>query len=389
MAIRRLFFLSILLLFGGCQSMPVVKQLVTPDELLHDRAFPHYQSFQIETEKQVFSLSHEAKVFVNKSVRLEDDLTQKMESLVHRIFDYSQLDLLYLASANTVASDTFENRAANCLSMSIMTYAMAEYAGFDARFQEIDIPEYWTRRDGYSLLNGHINLQIFPRSDGGLIHMYKNGYQVDFDPQGTRKHFPKHFVSRQQVLAMFYNNKGADALLIQDYERAYAYFRAAITAYPEFDSVWVNLGLLYRYRGFYHIAEESYRYAIQLDSENLTAWENLAYLYQRMGNVKDANAIIATVHSRRVDNPYYHFILGEQALDEQALDEALSHYRNALRLDDSKHEVYFGLAKVYYQLGDISRSQRYFKLAKRNASSHQQQQKYQGKLDLLSSNQSY
>ena len=48
--------------------------------------------------------------------------------------------MLYRNSANTTANTTFNNRAANCLSLSIMTYALAEHVGLNATFYEVEIP---------------------------------------------------------------------------------------------------------------------------------------------------------------------------------------------------------------------------------------------------------
>ena len=48
-------------------------------------------------------------------------------------------------------------------------------------------------------------------------------------------------------------------------------------------------------------------------------------------------------------------------------------------------EIYFGLAKTYLQLGDVMRGKRYLAKAGRLSNSRQDQEKYQGKLDLLSS----
>ncbi|MFT5311760.1 MAG: Flp pilus assembly protein TadD, partial [Paraglaciecola sp.] len=293
-------------------------------------------------------------------------------------------NLLYKGSANTTASQTFHNRAANCLSMSIMTYALATEAGYGVRFQDIDIPEYWTRRQGYSLLNGHVNLQVLPKPDINTLYLQTRGYQVDFDPQASKAYFPKKFISKQLVLAMFYNNKGADALLNEDYNRAYAYFRQALILAPEFASPWVNLGFLYRLEGFYAQAEDAYQHALIVKPQSLTAWENLAFLYAFTQRQQEADAILAKVERKRMNNPYYHLNQGEQEFEHENYTEALRHYRKALSLDKSKHEIYFGLAKTYYYLGDVARSQHFLKQAKRKSFSQQQQDKYQGKLDFLS-----
>lgn len=378
-----LFSISTLILLSACQSTGHVG--IDPHTLFYDQGFNGFEHIPIESQEQVFELDQDAKDFVTKTVGYIDDPIDGMETLIHKIFDRSQYNLLYKGSANTTASQTFQNRAANCLSMSIMTYALATEAGYDVRFQDIDIPEYWTRRGGYNLLNGHVNLQLLPKPDLHTMYFQTIGYQVDFDPQTSKINFPKKFISKQLVLAMFYNNKGADALLNKNYKQAYAYFREALILAPEFDSAWVNLGFLYRLGGFYQQAEDAYTYALLIKPDSLTAWENLAFLYAFIDRQQEAEEILAKVERKRMSNPYYHLNLGEQEFEHENYAEALRHYRKALSLDKTRHEIYFGLAKTYYQLGAVERSQHYLKQAKRKSVSQQQQDKYQGKLNLLSS----
>jgi tetratricopeptide (TPR) repeat protein len=379
---KRLISLSALVLLSACQSTERVS--IDPHTLFYDQGFNGFEHIPIASQEQVFELDQDAKNFVAKAVGLIDDPVDGMETLINNIFDHSAYNLLYQGSANTTASQTFHNRAANCLSMSIMTYALATEAGYGVRFQNIDIPEYWTRREGYSLLNGHINLQLFPKPDPHTLYLQTRGYQVDFDPLASKKHFPKKFVSKQFVLAMFYNNKGADALLSEDYNRAYAYFREALILAPDFDSAWINLGFLYRLGGFFQQAEDAYKHALNVKPDSLTAWENLAFLYAFTQRQQEADAIHVKVERKRVNNPYYHLNLGEQEFEHENYTEALRHYRKALSIDKTKHEIYFGLAKTFYHLGEVQRSQHYLKQAKRRSFSQQQQDKYQGKLDLLS-----
>lgn len=368
----------------GCASTPVIVN--NPYPALHDDLFPSYQAFPVETEEQVFALGEDAKQFVSQAIAGPSFEQKSVKGLVSSIFDHSEMGLLYRNSANSTANDTFYNRSANCLSLSIMTYAMAKYAGFDATFYEVDIPEYWTRRDGFSVLNGHINLTIEMPDNISVTYIGPSRADVDFDPQMIRSHFPRVPVSKRVVLAMFYNNKGADALIENAYTRAYSYFRAAAVLSPELQQTWVNLGILYRMVDAYDEAEQSYRYALNIDDGNLTAWENLSILYKHRGEMDKAQDIMAMVASRRKNNPFYHFILGEQAFEEGRYDDALRYYQRALKLDDTRHEVLFGLAKLYYEQGDITNAQRFMKRAAQLAPNQQDESRYISKLSAIASN---
>jgi tetratricopeptide (TPR) repeat protein len=369
------------MMFIGCQAVPKIS--VSHKTLLYDQGFEGFESVIVESETEIFELNDEAKAFAKSAIKGVFKPKKQIQALVQQVFSRSDLNLLYRAEANTVANQTFHNRAANCLSMSIMTYALAKELGFSVRFQDIEIPEYWTMREGQSLLNGHINLQILPPSSREHIQFFTQGFEVDFDAQATRQHFPKTLLKLNQVVAMFHNNKGADALIKKDYVKAYAYFRAAFLQSPDLSSVLANLGYLYRLTGHYELAKRTYLRAIKQDKNNLTAWRNLSYLYRYMGHDEKANDIVDRVTRKRADNPFFHINMGDKAFEKQQWQIALRHYRQALKLDKSTHEVFFGLGKTYFELGNIKRSYHYLKLAKKKSRTQQEQAAYQGKIDML------
>jgi len=373
--------LLVTIIFIGCQAVPKIS--VSHKTLLYDEGFEGFENVTVESEIEIFELNDEAKAFAQSAIRGVSKPKEQIQALVQHIFSRSDLNLLYRAEANTVANQTFRNRAANCLSMSIMTYALANELGFSVRFQDIEIPEYWTIREGQSLLNGHINLQILPRWGRKRTQFLTQGFEVDFDAQATREHFPKTLLKLNQVVAMFHNNNGGDALLKKDYVKAYAYFRSAFLQSPNLSSVLTNLGYLYRLIGQYELAEKTYLWAIKKNKENLTAWRNLSYLYRYMGHAEKANNIESRVTRQRLENPFFHINRGDKALEKQQWQIALKHYQRALKLDKSNHEVFFGLGKTYFELGDIKRSYHYLKLAKKKSRTEQQQATYQREIDML------
>ncbi|MGJ8681544.1 tetratricopeptide repeat protein, partial [Paraglaciecola sp.] len=208
-------------------------------------------------------------------------------------------------------------------------------------------------------------------------------YQVDFDPQPSRNNFPKKIVGKRHVIDMFYNNKGADALVKGDLQIAYKYFREATLLYPTFQSAWVNMGILYRKMGYFPQAEDAYQYAISLNEKSLTAWENLAHLYSFTDRTVQSQELFNWVETKRRNNPYYHLNLGEEQIERKNWDEALAHFRKALALDRSKHETYFGLARVYFEIGELKQSERYLKQARNNAKNLSIEGVYQDKLSFL------
>ena len=384
MIILRLCILSLALTVFACGSTTPALSKLDLKVYLKDEAFPDYDKIEVPTVEEIFSLNQEIEQWVNRHTRLQNSQEEQIKALAKAVFERSELNILYKASANTNAIDTFKNRAANCLSLTIMTFAMAQHAGFDAQFQQVNIPEYWTRRGAYALLNGHINLLIRPGRMGDKVNVFQKDVVLDFDPQDGINQFSTKRLELADIVAMFYNNLGVDAFLRDDHVAAYANFRAALMMQPSFDGAWVNLGLLYRNQALYEASELAYQQAIELNDNNLTAWENLAYLYRQTGNAEWAADIASKLEQRRENNPFYHMMLAQQSEAQGQLDGSIEHYKNAIRLDNRQHEFYFGMAQIYLQKGDKAAAQRYLKLAKKKAKNSNMYDTYDSKLSLLS-----
>lgn len=381
-----LWFLSCVLYFAGCASQDSsgIEEAPTAS-VFRDDLFPAYMLRPVEDPQAIFALNSDAQEFVNRTQSDIRSPRENIRNLVNHIFDHAALGLSYQSAANTDASTTFARRQANCLSLSIMTYAMARYAGLSPQFYQVDIPEYWTRREGVNLLNGHINLRISPFKRPNDIVFSEAFADVDFDPQEARNDFTREPISRNRVIAMFYNNKGADALLADSYSNAYRYFKAALDTDATLSQAWVNLGVLYRRLDENTSAQASYQRALDVNPQHLTAWENLAILYAATGRENDAKRIQDRLARERQENPFYHTMLGEDALAAGNPEQALSHFRTALRLDRHQHVIYFGLAKAYAALGDTAKARTQLAKAARLVPDENLRVRYQSKLLALQS----
>ena len=245
-----------------------------------------------------------------------------------------------------------------------MAYALAKKANLNVNFQKVDVPEYWIRNGQYSLLTGHVNLLIDPNSDTRNHVVYgSDKIQIDFDPYAVKPSFPREIISKQTVLAMFYNNKGGQAVVNGNYDIAYQYFKAATISDHSFSPAWGNLAVLYRLTNHVEEAENTYRYAVSLNYDNYTSMTNLAILLRFQKKHKEAEAIENELLQIRINNPYYHAVLADEAYYNRNYVQALKHYKKALRLNNKIHEIYFGLAKVFYQMNRLPEAQKAMKRA--------------------------
>jgi tetratricopeptide (TPR) repeat protein len=272
---------------------------------------------------------------------------------------------------------------ANCLSLTIMVYAMAEHIGLNASFKEVNIPEFWTRQGGNTLINGHINLQVEPQQNHQTFLFNVSPVVVDFDPLQSSHRFSSQVISKDKVTSYFYTNKAADAMISKNYDLAFAYLKAALNVYPNNEGALLNLGVLFRRNNMMVEAEASYREVLLANSSNIVALDNLGLLYRKTGRVALADAIEIRLKRKRHDNPYYHIMLGDIALEDKKLEQAIRHYKDSIDLNEQNHEVYFKLAKAYFALGDTDNTKRYLQSAKKRVKGMPFESRYASKLAIL------
>lgn len=375
---------TLLILFSaaGCASSPAVSD--DPSRLLHDEAFPRSGDYVIESPEEIFSLDAQIRKHLDRRIRSVSDVNKRGKALLDEIFTQAALNLSYDRGANTTATETFHGQAANCLSLSILAYAIADYAGFEASFHEVDIPEYWERHSSYKVLSRHVNVRFKPAAGNASLMIIQPEVEVDFQRLSGAHRLPTRHIPQSRVIAMFYNNKGIDALLAEQYDLAYAYLKAALMQDATLAMAQANLGLLYGRKGHLAWAEGSLRQAIAIDGNNTASAENLATLLQMTGRQAEAEKLLAMIETRRQGNPYYVHMQGQQAYDTGDWREAIRLFRKAIALKPDMDQFHFDLAKAYSAVGDIEQAKGYLRRAEQHADSDELKEKYHGKLSALS-----
>src|SRR3546814_13384781 len=68
----------------------------------------------------------------------------------------TRLHIDYDASTTHTAAETFETRSGNCLSLVILTAALARPLNIDVRYRFVPSARPWTRTQGMVMQNGHV-----------------------------------------------------------------------------------------------------------------------------------------------------------------------------------------------------------------------------------------
>lgn len=351
------------------------------------RISPQLTLGAVESTEQIFALNEHAKAQLDAAFAQRKDDLDATQALIMILLNSGSKSLRYNSSATLTAMQTYEQLNANCLSLSILAYSMANHLGLKAQFQRVHIPEYWDLEQDYNLLTGHVNLRLeMPVAQKvGRVNAFalREFSIVDFAPDLGAQGFDTTVISPRRIAAMFYNNKGAQALLDKDYEKAHSYLIAATSVDPFYSGGWGNLGILHRQLEDFERAEHAYQYALSLDNHNYTALGNLAILYRLTERDELAVKIDQQLRAIRADNPFYHIALGNEELIKKQYQKALAHYRQARNLNNQLHQVYFAMARTYYLLDDFDNAQANLIKAHKLADYDYDKKRYQGKLSAL------
>lgn len=219
------------------------------------------------------------------------------QALQHRLmaalYSRSELQLDYDARRTRTAAEAFADRRGNCLSLVLMTAAFAESLGLAVQFNEAEVLEPWQRQGDLVLRSGHVNLSLLsePVTRGG----YQAGLSltVDFLPGQDLKRLRTWPISSARVLAMYYNNRAAEALAEGQLAQAYWFARAGLMQDAGFDDARNTLGVVYQRAGLRPQAAALFDQVLARQPAHLSALSNLALWHEQAGQHAEARALRA------------------------------------------------------------------------------------------------
>ena len=341
--------------------------------LILSLALVHPQAVAVQVEQNPLLISPEIKQFLDKKVDRNLPPMERLQALVAAVFQDSELKFTYSPESRT-AIQTFENRSGNCLSFTFLFIAMARHLNLDARFREVEVPPLFSKSGLFVNLSQHLNAAVFI---GG------QAYAIDVFPGVNPIEIGGQVVSDERGLAHFYNNMGVDELTKGNFGQADVFFQKALKTDPSAVCIWINLGAARSQAGQYPEAEKYLRKALELEPNNPAAMSNLANVCELMGRTREAQRLQAKVREFRDKNPYHHYNLGLKAFEEGRYQDAIVHYKRAVKLKSAEHNFYFALARAFAQLGQNDEVMSNLRLAEKYASDPANKQRYAQKLELL------
>lgn len=307
-----------------------------------------------------------------------------------RVFKFLEQHLqgFHYLGENLTAREAFATKSGNCISLAVLTKALADVAGVPVEFQSIVSAPVYSMESDYMLSSDHVRTFLVDPDfipEKGMIYFFKPMIVVDYLPAIGDVTGPR--ISQQTFTAMFYRNLAADAMLAQQYDQALALLNAALHQDPLFGSA-INLAaIIHRRLDQAALAEQFYQYGLGVSKRKVTLLGNYAVLKQHEGNLEQAEVLLQALKDQDEHDPYLWFVLGQSAMGKQHYSEAIVYLKKAVAQAPDMHQLQLALALAYYRDNQLEFAHAVLAKAVGLAPQNNIRQRYDAKLHALMLNQ--
>lgn len=370
------------ILVAGCATAPPA---AAPDPLFRDALFaPPVEPIRAA---DIFTVSEDMRRYL--AVEIAPQLVEKgrPRGLYEALYSRNMLKIEYDAATRN-AAETFAARSGNCLSLAIMTAALARELGLQVRYQSVIAEEMWSRASGIYFSSRHVNVTLGRRHTDPRHHFEeRNLLTIDFLRVGDLQRQRAWPIAENTVVAMYLNNRAAEILADGKTHEAYWWAREAMRQDPAFMSAFNTLGVVYRRLGHLREAEQVLQHVIAREPDNTHALANLAVVYADLGRGAESEALSARLAKLQPYAPFQDFERGIAAMKRADYAAARDFFLREVERDASYHEFQFWLAAAYAGLGDYDRARRHLKAAIDASPAGEEKQLYASKLARLGGRQ--
>jgi Tfp pilus assembly protein PilF len=373
--------LLLCMLLSACANTPVAPRT---EHLFKDYLFSA-PSERISAD-DVFALNDQMKHYLRTEIAGQLRAKGPLMGLVDALYGERQLKLEYDSASTRNASQAFDARSGNCLSLVIMTAAFAKQLRVPVRYQTVFVDETWSRNGDISFLNGHVNLTL-----GKTLPDSRFGYNanppltIDFLPPEDIRGQRTQVIPEETIVAMYMNNRAAEFLALGRLNDAYWWAREAIGQAPTFLSSYNTLGVIYLRHGNLPEAEQVLDHALQREPENPQIISNLARVLNDLGRVAESQSLSNRLAKIEPYPPFHFFNLGLSAMRDGNFKAAKELFTREVNRAAYNHEFHFWLALANFRLGDIEQARKHLTIAMENSTTRSDHDLYAAKLDRIRS----
>lgn len=283
------------------------------------------------------------------------------------------------------AETTMATQGGNCMSMAVLTTALANVVDVEVGYQLVDSIPVYELDDDLAFRGQHVRSYLFdpgyvPNGDAFMI-VRRPGIIVDYFPSG-REHFIGN-ISEDEYVAMFYRNRAATALAEDDFNRAFWYLKESMSFAPEHPDAINTLAVLHRRVGEEERAEKLYLYGIDIADERVSLMKNYRNMLRYQGREEEALAIESQLHELEDPSPFQWLSLARESFDRGDYVLSVRMYDKALDVAPYLHDAHLGKVQAQLNLGQLKAAVRSLDTATEYMYEPEQRSMYVAKLTTL------
>jgi Tfp pilus assembly protein PilF len=330
----------------------------------------------------IFALSDEMRAYLHGEIASQTRSKGPRRALFDALYNTEQLKVKYDDTLTRTAAQTFAARQGNCLSLLIMTAALAREMGIDVEYRSVQIDPAWSRSEGLYFASGHVNITLGKRL-GESSGYTSAGLTIDFLPPKDIEHQRTRSIDEATVRAMYLNNRAAEMLNAGQVDNAYWWVRAAIAQDSGFLGAYNTLGVVLRRHGDTQAARRVFALILSRTPDDALVMSNQMQTLTALGEKDEAARLQARLNVLLPEPPFHFFEQGLQAMRRQDYALARSLFLRELQRDPDYHEFHFWLAQAELRLGDMGQAEHQLELAMHNSTSPHDESMYAAKRDHL------
>jgi tetratricopeptide (TPR) repeat protein len=374
-------FASLLLcvLLAACASEPVAPP-ENQQSLFNDTLFAA-PSERIDVN-DIFALDANMQSFLEHEVAGREMMDGKVMALTNSLYSTYHKKFAYDAVQTRAAADVFRLRSGNCLSYTIMTAAFAKQMRIPVQFHAVSYGEVWDRNENIEFKIGHVNLtlgHIVPAAD------HEPAKLIDFTSAEDARGEILDDIGEDVIIAMYLNNRAAEALAKDNLDDAYWWARAAMVHTPSFLSAYNTMGVIYSRHHNLAQSEQVFQRVLQREPDNVLAMSNQIQVLDKLGRAEESSKLASRLAEIQPNPPYYFFNLGLAAMREHDYVEARLEFKKEVNRASYNHQFHFWLGLANYYLGNFDETRRQLQVAMENSPNDKQHNLYAAKLEMMKS----
>lgn len=285
---------------------------------------------------------------------------------------------------NYSAREAMDNGGGNCMSLALLTYAVAKQIGVRAAFQVMHTaPMLLTVKADIAVTSDHVRTYLYEETERKVRSLFYFGKYVVMDYFPGRYDRAGQIIDEPQFIAMMYRNLAADALLANDLDLAYELLLSGVSYDKEYAPLINMMAIVHRRKGDEQTAEQLYQYGLDISESKISLLSNYYFLLSKQGNTAAASRIKEQLLQLEDTSPYDWYLIGQDALIEGDFESAEIYFSKFLKNTPYYHKAYFDLAKAQFALGKTSSATKSIQFALQYAQLPQSQQQYLAKLNWL------